>query len=367
MVIINCFDTYEQRVQLLKKHFSECKKDVHVLTSDWRHFQKTMRSEHSKEYELVHVRPYYKNLSIARMISHYCFARDSLCRVEELRPDLMWVLVPPNSLVKAAAMYKKKYPETKLVFDFIDMWPETMPITKMKTIPPFLWWRDIRNDYVNAGDAIVTECSLYQQELKKSCDLQRMHTLYLAKEITPIQPNFQMPENKISLCYLGSINNIIDIPCIGGIIEKIDAPVDLHIIGDGEKKQELINTATTSGANVIFHGKLYDNNEKKKIFDQCHYGLNIMKNSVFVGLTMKSMDYFEYGVPIINNIKGDTWEFVEKYGLGINYDATTQLDVSILRNFARKRACVRNFFEKTFSYECFSDGIDQIIDVLDHH
>ena len=51
---------------------------------------------------------------------------------------------------------------------------------------------------------------------------------------------------------------------------------------------------------------------------KCHFGLNIMKESVCVGLTTKSIDYFSCGLPIINNIKGDTWNIVEKYNVGIN-------------------------------------------------
>ena len=33
---------------------------------------------------------------------------------------------------------------------------------------------------------------------------------------------------------------------------------------------------------------------------------------------MKSIDYFSYGLPLINNIKGDTWEIVNDKGYGIN-------------------------------------------------
>lgn len=43
-----------------------------------------------------------------------------------------------------------------------------------------------------------------------------------------------------------------------------------------------------------------------------------MKDSVCVGLTMKSIDYFQHGLPIINNIKADTTELVEEYKVGFN-------------------------------------------------
>ena len=76
-------------------------------------------------------------------------------------------------------------------------------------------------------------------------------------------------------------------------------PVTLHIIGDGESKQELIDAAKAGGATVEYHGKIHDPQDKQDIFDKCHFGLNIMK-SVCVGLTMKSIDGFLS--PIINNI-----------------------------------------------------------------
>lgn len=365
VVIINCFDTYEHRATMLKRYFADRGAQVHVITSDWRHFQKTVRTDAPEGFELLHVKPYHKNLSAARLYSHHNFARDALTRAEQLRPQLLWILVPPNSLVKCAAGYKKAHPETKLVLDFIDMWPETMPISKFKTVMPFSWWRDLRDNFVQACDAAVTECALYQRLLEKKCGKDKMHTLYLARDIVPLQPVPDLPKDRISLCYLGSINNIIDIPCIGEIIRGIPAPVELHIIGDGEKREMLVNVAAEAGANVIFHGKVYDSEEKKNIFDRCHFGLNIMKQSVFVGLTMKSMDYFEYGVPLINNIRGDTWDFVQEHNLGLNYGAATQFDTEELYAIAQQRDRVRGFFENYFSYEKFEDAVNQIVSSLE--
>ena len=44
----------------------------------------------------------------------------------------------------------------------------------------------------------------------------------------------------------------------------------------------------------------------------------MMKSTVEVGLTMKSVSYFQLGLPIINNIKGDTWNLIKEYDAGIN-------------------------------------------------
>ena len=48
--------------------------------------------------------------------------------------------------------------------------------------------------------------------------------------------------------------------------------------------------------------------------------LNIMKSTVFVGATMKSLEYLYFGLPMINNIMGDTNQIINEYGCGFNID-----------------------------------------------
>lgn len=368
IVIVNGFDTYEHRVELLRNLLEKQGGSVRVLASDWMHFLKKKRTEAAPEYELLAARPYYKNLSLQRLRSHYDFAQKAIRRVEELQPQLLWVIAPPNSLVKFAALYKKKHPEVKLVLDFMDMWPETMPITHFKKIAPFSIWQGLRDKYIQYADLLVTECSLYQKVLKRVRKVPRMFTLYLARRKEKISCQISPPEDKVVLCYLGSVNHIIDIHEIGEILQKVkntlNKPVQLHIIGDGEKLEELKSVAQQVGVQVIAHGKVYDSSEKAKILCGCHFGLNIMKESVFVGLTMKSLDYFEYGLPIINNIKGDTWEFVEEKKIGINYSKEMNFTGELLEERAKCRDSVESFFEEYFSIERFERQAISILKAL---
>lgn len=364
VVIVNCFETLDHRVELLRRYFTKQGKRVHVITSDWEHFHKRVRKECPAGYELVHVRPYNKNLSVDRLISHHYFAEEVTKRLEEIKPKVIWSFVPPNSLAKSTALYKQRHPGVKLVMDLMDMWPETMPISGFKTLPPFSNWRNLRNEFVGYADAVVTECNLFQKPLKGMCSPEKMHTLYLARDWTDVSGEVNPPADRIALCYLGSINNIIDIDCIEKIIRTIDVPVDLHIIGDGEKRKALIDTAKTAGANVIFYGKVYDRAEKQRIMDQCHAGLNIMKKSVFVGLTMKSVDYFECGIPIINNIKGDTWQFVDEYGIGLNITQKVKISTDQIRQLQKNRDQVHKFGKAWFDVEVFNEKLDRITSEL---
>ena len=89
--------------------------------------------------------------------------------------------------------------------------------------------------------------------------------------------------------------------------------------------------------------------------------INIMKESVCVGLTMKSMDYFEYGIPLLNNIKGDTWKIIEKYGVGYNLKNPEDITWKELKDKVNIRQKVRKVGEKLFTIESFYKTMDQIM------
>lgn len=358
VAIVNCFDTYEHRVELLYNFFKANGDNVRVYTSDFRHIEKVKRTDDKKDYIFIESMPYMKNISPQRLYSHHKTAKDLFKRLGVQKIDLLWVLVPPNSFVKEAAKYKIKHSKVKLIFDIIDMWPETMPLERFEKIPVVGMWKNLRDNWLDYADYVVTECDLFQEKLKGFIKNEKMSTIYLAREIVSYKGNPMPPDNKIALCYLGSINNIIDIPTISQIINEARniKPVVLHIIGDGENRCKLIEEAKQAGAEVRYHGKVYDSKKKQDIFDSCHYGLNIMKSSVYVGLTMKSMDYFEAGLPIINNIYGDTWDAVCEKKIGVNID---NLNFSNYNYLIREN--VRLFFEKEFSILAFENKLNIVM------
>lgn len=90
VTIVNCFDTYEHRVELLKAYFEKRGAVVSVLASDYRHFQKEYRSDCKKDYNFIHARSYKKNLSYSRLRSHWELSKDIFREVDEII-DLLWV------------------------------------------------------------------------------------------------------------------------------------------------------------------------------------------------------------------------------------------------------------------------------------
>ena len=323
-VCISCTHHYKERVAPIEAALRAAGYEVSYITSDFNHYTK----EHYRVTDLPHCQQiptlaYTKNISPQRICSHLRFAKDAFARVEQLQPDLVYAEVPPNSLCRAAARYKKRHPQVKLIFDIFDLWPESFPNSKAKALLrlPFRVWGNLRNKGLPKADLVLTECNLFRDTLAPYLKNTRQQTLYLCHPGATTETAKTLPEQaQIHLCYLGSINNLIDIPAISALLGQLQQlrPVVLHIIGDGETREAFISAAEAAGVKVEFHGKIYDNAQKQAIFDRCSFGLNIMKDSVCVGLTMKSLDYFGGALPIINTIGGDTWQFVENRGVGIN-------------------------------------------------
>ena len=85
-----------------------------------------------------------------------------------------------------------------------------------------------------------------------------------------------------------------------------------------------------------------------------------MKDSVKVGLTIKSIDYFSYGIPIINNIKGDTWKIVEDKNVGINFNQQSFLnDIRKYRKKGNMHVAVLDVYDDLFSKKAFVRQVEK--------
>lgn len=370
LLAIDCFNNYDIRIKPVLDFFESHNYECTYMTSDFNHREKKRYKCLDEKTILIKVIKYSKNISIKRLLSHILFSYRAYRNMLSLRPDYIYIVVPPNSITWFAKIYKKKYKNTKIIFDIYDLWPESMPIEKFKNSIPFYLWGAIRNANLKYANLVITECNLFKDILKNYLKDTQSETVYLAKSEIHVVRNTQLSENEINLAYLGSINNIIDIPKIKKIIEAIKEikPVTLHIIGDGESKQKLIDAARAGGATVEYYGNIYDPQEKQNIFDKCHFGLNIMKNGVCVGLTMKSVDYFQHGLPIINNIPADTAEIVDTFGIGINIlkddDVKLKINSCTLENVYINKSKATDLFNEKFSLSAYFNKMEKALQLI---
>ena len=78
ILIVDCFDTWEHRVDLLHQILTAEGHRVQCLLSDYRHFEKVYRTEPKKDFRFFHAQAYQKNISPDRLLSHIRQVRDTI-------------------------------------------------------------------------------------------------------------------------------------------------------------------------------------------------------------------------------------------------------------------------------------------------
>lgn len=333
--------------------------DVIYVTSDFDHMTKKRYCFNEyKNSKQLHVISYKKNLSISRILSHLMFSYKTFYMLLACKPELVYVEVPNNSLVKSSAKYKK-INNAEIIVDVFDMWPESMPVKTKNMIVnwEFDIWRNFRNKNLKFADQIWIECDYYRELLSAQKINLPMETKYLKLKNAETSIEMKVSEEEIDLCYLGSINNIIDISLIEKIVSEFakNKRTRIHIIGDGERKDEFLDILKKNSIEIIDHGKVYEIDKLQEIFDQCWFGINVLREDLAIGITMKSISYFRGGLPIINTVQGDTSRFVEECNIGINVDRhdVKSCVLRILNITKDDLACMknntRNLFEQKFA------------------
>lgn len=376
--IVSCNDNYdyETRTKYVKNYLNEKGFNVVFVIADFDHRnKKDYAANRTDNFEYIHVKKYKKNISINRILSHIQFAKKTKEFLLKNKFDLVYHCAPPNYTIKELSKLKTLH-SYFLITEIGDMWPETMPLSKLykKVLClPFSIWKNLRDKYLFNSDVVIAECDLFNQQLRNNTGLTNINTVYFCKKSNCIPFNdFLIDDKKISLIYLGSVNNIIDFDIIAKLVRKIAnrKDVEIHIIGDGEKKDEMIAMIEHSGGKTVFHGQIYDDELKRDIFSKCQYALNIMKTEVYVGMTMKSLDYFSFGIPLINNIGADIGRIVEteKIGLNITYENCEEVAANII-NMSKEeylilRYNVQKTHEKYFSIKEFYNKLDGVLSIL---
>jgi hypothetical protein len=307
----------------------------------------------------------------------YCFGKRVYEKIEELHPDVIYGVVPPNFVCKFCALYKDKHDDCKLVLDVYDMWPESLPISaKLKKVfcGPLKIWAHIRDRYISAADGVVYECELFESYLSEKV-IAKEKKIYLCK-VDCMQPDWKKEIIKdfdtLNVLYLGSVNNIIDVDLIVKFVKTLGESTRtcLHIIGNGERVDYLCNQCDISGIKYVNHGVVYDDEKKWEIVKNCQFGLNIMKKEVFVGATMKSLEYFHWGLALVNNIPADSYNIVKERKCGVNIDWGNYKEVAYDLSHMSKEAIKamkqnsRGVFEDLFSEKKMESELSDFFDEM---
>jgi hypothetical protein len=363
-VITNLSGDYD-RAEAVGRFFQNQGDEVTWIFSDFFHLTKERVTEYKPDHIYIPTKPYQKNLSLARLWSHRCFARDVRRYLKTHPFDLLYVMIPPNALLPAMGKVKKET-GCSLVADIVDLWPESLPVERVKNWPPLRYWRNLRDRCLPQADQVLIECDLYRGIIALPASARTLHWI---KGPDAPEMHHEKRSDVLHLAYLGSLNHIVDIDLMASILERLkpSKPVKLHIVGEGENRQRLLDLLEESGIDYQFYGPIYDDDRKKQIFEQCTFGFNLMIDTVKVGLTTKSIDYWYYGLPVINNIRGDTWQFVKDEGVGVNVerdDLETACHIVLARAAQVDHKAVQQFYNRHFTTEIFENTLSSVMEHL---
>ena len=358
-VCISCFNYYDTRIKMIKSFFESKGYKVTYITSDYNHFEKTHFKADYPDTIQVHVPLYKKNISFKRLLSQYIFAKRAYEITKKLHPDVIYCMYPPNSIVCYIARYKKKT-GCKIVFDGYDLWPESFPASRMKSLfkIPFKLWAELRDNYIETADLILAVSQSMLDAVKdkwKSTPIKLLKPAIIQTDLPVF--NFDCSKS-ISFCYLGNVNHITDIDLLTELLIGVSKSkeVILHIIGEGQNLQSLLAALNTTNIKCITHGVVMDNNQKKDIFAKCHLALNLPREVIHSTMSLKSVEYMSVGLPYVNTGEGDNWDVVEKYGIGFNVERNAikecvekivKVDSIMLKNMHKK--CLLAYRERFVS------------------
>lgn len=342
VVVSSFFDKINTcRPYLAYLFFKKQNYDTTVIYSDFNHWEKKYKVFDEKQFIPVRTRGYKKNISIARVISHILFSMSLKKVLKREKPDIIYVNVPPNICGFSVVRYAKKN-NIKVIVDVVDVWPETFGMNSayrwILDITVNRIWRGFRNYSLKNSTCAIAESGYFKEKFMSKYSI---NVVYLTKSYRNYEDVClkKKDDRKIVIGYVGSISHIYDFDSlieIATIIkEKTNKQILIKIIGRGEKLEALEAALKKKEIDYIYYGVVYDEQRKKNILEDCDFGFNGYKKGTEIALSYKSIDYFSYGIPILNSAKGDTFEIIEKYNAGINYDDRNLLQcVEIISNMS---------------------------------
>ena len=359
--IVNPFDNLPlegfrpQRYWLMAEAFVDAGHDVVYWTSDFSHASKKprvlgngecsipsdlARVSESFSVRFIPTRPYFRNVSLARVISHRKLASNWLaCATkEEKKPDVVIASLPPIRL----PLFAKAYADSvgaKFVVDIMDDWPGTfyrlLP-RGLRWLGPLLFSGSRRHArYLYAHADLVTGVADRYGELALSAGAKRYRRFYHGIEIKKIDNVVKsgmnrrlkqtitvplpLPTTTKSLLYLGNLGRTYDLRTAIEAV-ALDPRLTLDIAGKGEQEASLKAFAAEKGVSdrVRFHGYL-DEDGLAALASKCAYGLIPMSDESCVGIPYKLADYARFGLFMLSSLRGESAALLEKYRCGALY------------------------------------------------
>jgi len=336
--------------------------DVTWWTATWSHQRKAIRTaplgirdDEGFAVRLVAVRPYEKNVSLARLGSHRDFGRtferlasESVSSGQLARPDIILASLPPFEGPEAAARLARRLDAT-FVLDLMDVWPETFdrllpgPGFVRRLLSPFFLgsMHRRREELVAAADAVSAATQTYADAVLAAAPATLpKHLCYVGAYPQEFPPprravnEVPMPDGStpgtsepgpLECVYAGTLEAGQDLDTLAAAARQLSAMgvnVTIHVAGTGSHEPALRRAAATTGGScrLDVHG-LLPRQAYVSLLARCDVGLVCVKPESFVAVPYKACDYAAAGLALVNSLPGELQRLIDDHAAGVAYTA----------------------------------------------
>ncbi|MCD9480549.1 hypothetical protein [Photobacterium phosphoreum] len=331
--------------------------NVDIVTSDFSHPQKTKVKFDSDKIKTIKTLSYNNNTSIFRFISHFLLALSLFYYGFKNRNkyDIFYVTAPFAIVV----LLLKIFTSNKIIVDIIDFWPDSLPFPKNKLLAIVLsCWSKINRMSINLADSAISLSTTFLKEANKIKNKKQI--LLGSKSRFKSLDNNHNSEYDLRIVYIGNIGLLYDFDTLLDAIVDSRLKIHVNIVGDGDKRHSVIERLEKGNISYTYYGIIYNDDKLDNIILESDFGFNGFINTT-ASFSYKAISYFKYGLPIINSMKGDLWDYVEEYEIGYNYTGGDKKQLATVLSSCSLSLTdnVQSFFNENLEYEIVSKKILQ--------
>ena len=384
------------------KYLSEQGFNVIWWTASFSHHFKKQRSKGWKDIKvnnnfvirLVPTTSYQKNYGIGRIWKDIIFSRRLLKRLKnESFPDIIIANENPICMGRPAFYYAKKN-NVPIIYDQMDIWPEfflgvlMFPLNKIANVflQPVYCKRKKIYDELNGSIALGKNYLEFMQKISPTLKYKPHALIYNGIDVKKFRSQLncnichpKLDKNKNSseiwCVFAGTLGPSYDIMTIIKVAKKCSEEglgMFKFIIAGSGPLENVVKEAEENLNNLVYVGKLLPE-ELIPIYGKCDVGLSTYAKGSNVDMCDKFYDYTAAGLAIINSLKGEVSEHIEKKELGYNYSAgnITEFmkalfnlsDYNTLNKFKENSIRVANIFDKNIQNEKLLCVIKEILNL----
>lgn len=378
--------------------------DVTWWTADWSHRRKAprrppvgVRESDGFTLELVPVRQYARNVSLARIASHRDFGRNLERRADGLvaagtlsRPDVILASLPPLEGPEAAIRLAARY-GARFVLDIMDLWPETFErllpgpecVRRWTGRVLLTRMRARRRAIVAAAAGISAATHTYlDATLAGTRPEVPRHVCYLGADLRPHaaarETTPTAADRPLQCVYAGSLEAGQDLHTLieaARLLAAGPSPVALHVAGSGSLESAMRSAAASLQGNcrLKVHG-LLTTAGYLALLAGCDVGLVLVRPQSRVAVPYKACDYAAAGLALVNGLPGELQQLIQRHAAGVAYVAedAPSLAAAVGRLAADRplvaslregsRALAAAAFDREITYARFAEWIERHAD-----